>query len=165
MSHDVPQQPRRSERRPSPQRPRSAPHPKHGPSGPGRMAPGRRTTVMVVVDREEPEHALRESMEWVQAFERDCGLVLDTDATELYGVALAADLKDSLQPPRDGSVADYLDFICVDGRWLNPGDCPVAPPDSNEAPAWAWAYYESVMGAPDHAYCTIWDLMPLPMAA
>ncbi|REE03940.1 hypothetical protein C8E99_1763 [Citricoccus muralis] len=30
---------------------------------------------------------------------------------------------------------------------------PVAPPDSNGAPAWAWAwaYDESVMGAPDHA--------------
>ncbi|QCU77415.1 hypothetical protein E7744_03675 [Citricoccus sp. SGAir0253] len=138
---------------------------KRGPAGPGRMAPGRRTTVMVVVDRPDPEEALRESMDWVEAFERDCGLVLDPEATELYGVATAEDLRESLQPPRDGSVAEYLDFICVDGAWLHPGDCPVAPPDSNGAPAWSWAYYRTVMGAPDGAFCILWDLMPLPAAA
>jgi hypothetical protein len=158
--HDHRPEPRRT----PPRSPRT-PAPKRGPSGPGPMRPGRRTTVMVVVDREDPEQALRESMEWVQAFEQDCGLVLDTDATELYGVALAEDLKESLRPPRDGAVAEYLDFICVGGTWLDPGRCPAAPPDSNGAPAWSWAYYQAVMGAPDHAYCTIWDLLPLPAAA
>ena len=137
----------------------------HGPADPGGMAPGRRATVMVVVDHEDPESALADSMGWVHAFERDCGLVLDTDATELYGVATAEDLKDALQPPRDGTVAEYLDFICVDGQWLHPGACPAPPPDTNGASAWAWTYYASVMGAPDHAYCTLWDLMPLPAAA
>jgi hypothetical protein len=41
----------------------------------------------------------------------------------------------------------------------------MAPPDSNGAPAWAWAYYQAVMGLDDGAFCTIWDVMPLPMAA
>lgn len=160
MTHEIPQPPAH-------QPPRHLPPPrtKHGPADPGPMRPGRRATLMVVVEQDEPEQALRDSLEWVQAFERDCGLVVDTEATELYGVARAEDLKDSLRPPRDASVAEHLDFICAHGRWLNPGDCPVSPPDSNGAPAWAWAYYEAVMSAPDHAYCTIWDLLPLPAAA
>lgn len=160
MTHEVPHPPAH-------QPPRRLPPPraKHGPADPGRMVPGRRATLMVVVEQDEPEQALRESLEWVHAFERDCGLVVDTEATELYGVALAEDLKDSLRPPRDASVAEHLDFICAEGRWLNPGTCPLAPPDSNGAPAWAWAYYQAVMGAPDSAYCTIWDLLPLPAAA
>jgi hypothetical protein len=140
-------------------------HEKRGPAGPGPLLPGRRSTVMVVVERPDPEEALLESMDWVQAFERDCGLVMDPEATELYGVAKASDLKDNLRPPRDGAVAEYLDFICVEGVWLHPGDCPMAPPDSNGAPAWAWAYYQAVMGLDDGAFCTIWDVMPLPMAA
>ncbi|MFC7401160.1 hypothetical protein [Citricoccus sp. GCM10030269] len=140
------------------------PH-KHGPADPGTMVPGQRTTVMVVVPHEDPHQALQESIEWVQAFERDCGLVLDSQATELYGVASVEDLKESLRPPRDGAIADYLDFICADGTWMNPGDCPMAPPDSNGAPAWSWAYYQAVMGAPDGSFCTIWDLMPLPVAS
>lgn len=138
---------------------------KRGPAGPGPMVPGRRSTVMVVVERPDPEEALEESMDWVQAFERDCGLALEPGATELYAVASALDLKENLRPPRDGAVAGHLDFICVGGRWLEPGDCPPAPPDSNGAPAWAWAYYQAVMGAPDDAVCTIWDLRPLPAAS
>jgi hypothetical protein len=149
----------------TPKAPRTPSGEKRGPAGPGPLLPGRRSTVMVVVERPDPEQALQESMDWVEAFERDCGLVLDPQATELYGVATASDLKDNLRPPRDGAVAEYLDFICVDGTWLHPGDCPVAPPDSNGAPAWAWAYYQAVMGADDQAFCTIWDVMPLPTAA
>ncbi len=138
---------------------------KRGPAGPGPLLLGRRSTVMVVVERPDPEQALQESLDWVQAFERDCGLVLDPQSTELYGVAKASDLKENLRPPRDGAMAEYLDFICVDGAWLHRGDCPAAPPDSNGAPAWAWAYYQTVMGTPDQAFCTIWDVMPLPAAA
>lgn len=160
MTHEIPHPPSH----PAPRRlPPS--QTKHGPADPGRMAPGRRATLMVVVEQDEPEQALHDSLEWVNAFERDCGLVVDTEATELYGVALVEDLRDCLRPPRDASVAEHLDFICANGRWLHPGNCPVAPPDSNGAPAWAWAYYQAVMGASEHAYCTIWDLMPLPAAA
>ena len=31
-----------------------------------------------------------------------------------------------------------------------------------EATAWAWAYYQLIMGAEDDSLCTLWDLMPLP---
>lgn len=134
----------------------------HGPHGSGRMTPGRRATVLVVVPGQGQEDALRESLGWVAAFEEDCGLVMDRSATELYAVARAADLKEPLVPPRDGALALDIDFICVDGQWFDPDHCPPCPPDSNGATPWAWAYYQLIMGADDGDICTLWDLMPLP---
>ncbi len=134
----------------------------HGPQDPGRMAPGRRASVLVVVDPQDQEQALRESLGWVEAFEEDCGLVMDHAATELYAVARAADLKEPLVPPRDTATAQDIDFICAGGRWYHPDDCPPCPPDTNGATAWAWTYYRVIMAAEDESLCTLWDLMPLP---
>lgn len=134
----------------------------HGPQGSGRMMPGRRATVLVVVPGSDQDQALRESMGWVAAFEEDCGLVMDRSATELYAVARAADLKRPLMPPRETTPSLEIDFICVGGRWFHPDDCPPCPPDTNGATAWAWAYYQLIMGAEDDSLCTLWDLMPLP---
>lgn len=136
-----------------------------GPHGAGRMIPGRRATVMVVVAPQSQETALQEAMAWVGAFEEDCGLVMDHGFTELHAVARAADLKEPLQPPRDAAMAADIDFICVDGQWHHPDDCPSSPPDTQGAPPWAWAYYQLIMGLDDSAICTLWDLMPLPAAA
>ena len=109
----------------------------HGPGTHGRMRPGRRATVLVIVPpTEDHDLALRRSLGWVAAFEEDCGLALDRAATELYAVAGAADLKEPLQPPRGPVDPLDLDFICVDGRWMHPADCPPCPPDSNGASAW-----------------------------
>lgn len=134
----------------------------HGPQGSGRMVPGRRATVLVVVPGQEQEEALRASLGWVAAFEEDCGLVMDRSATELYAVARAADLKKPLMPPRCGTPALDIDFICAGGQWFDPDHRPPSPPDSNGATPWAWAYYQLIMGAEDTDLCTLWDLMPLP---
>lgn len=137
----------------------------HGPAEPGGMVPGQRASLMVMVEDPDMETAIRSAQGWVDAFHEDCGLVIDVDATELYAIGRAADLREHLTPPQRHTPDLQLDFICTRGTWTHPGTCAPAPPDSNDATAWAWAYYNALMDAGEDALCTIWDVHPLPAAS
>lgn len=134
----------------------------HGPGTPGRMRPGVRASVLIVAQSCGPEDGIAEALEWIRAFERDCGLVLDTEATSAFAVANADVLQEGLQPPRTESPAELVEFILCGGVWYHRGNVPAAPPDDNGVSAWGWMYHRAISGARPDALCTVWDVYPLP---
>lgn len=108
---------------------------------------------------------MAEAWEWIRAFERDCGLALDTEATGCFAVATADTLQRGLEPPRSESPAELVDFILADGVWHHRGEAPPAPPDDIGVSAWAWMYHRAVSGAHPQALRSIWDVYPLPAVA
>ncbi|MCT2007669.1 hypothetical protein M3C74_08930 [Micrococcus lylae] len=133
-----------------------------GPGTPGTMQPGERASVLIVAQSSGPEDGIEEALDWIEAFERDCGLLLDTEATASFAVASADVLQDGLCPPRTESPAELVEFILFEGVWYHRGNVPAAPPDDNGVSAWGWMYHRAISGARPDALCSIWDVYPLP---
>lgn len=134
----------------------------HGPGTPGTMFPGVRASVLIVAQSSGPEDGIEEALDWIAAFERDCGLMLDTEATSSFAVASADVLQDGLQPPRTESPSELVEFILSEGVWYHRGNVPPAPPDDNGVSAWGWMYHRAISNARPDSLCSIWDVYPLP---
>lgn len=145
--------------------PRLAPVPSpaapHGPGTPATLRPGERGSVLVLSPPAPAEDAMGHAVAWMAAFEEDCGLVLDRDATALYAVALLGDLRHDAAGA--GAIAAHLDFVLADGVWHHRGTCPTRP---GEEPEQAWARLVGALqdAAGPQTLGTVWDVHPLPTA-
>ncbi|MDY6055194.1 hypothetical protein [Micrococcus sp.] len=148
---------------------------RHGPGTAGPLRPGERGTVLIVSGPADAEEAMSEAVAWITAFEHDCGLVLDTEATSLYAV------KELGGPPWAGSaegagpadgagqdaaaereerrrqaqtLAPYLDFVLAGGRWYHRAGLSPA--------AWADRVAQVEGSVAPGSLGTVWDVYPLP---
>lgn len=135
----------------------------HGPGTPATLRPGERGSVLVLSPAGPPEAAMGHAVAWITAFEDDCGLVLDRDATSLYAVSPADGLRREGDVPSDGGIAEHLDFVLAGGVWHHRGTCPPAPAGS-DVDGWALLVHRLQREAPRGALGTVWDVFPLPAA-
>ncbi|MDO5635172.1 MAG: hypothetical protein Q4G34_09930 [Micrococcus sp.] len=145
-------------------------HAPHGPGPTSGLVPGKRASLMIVSAERDVEAAMREAMDWLDAFTQNCGLVLNAEETDLYAVAQARTLTGQMSMPRAGAglhqtgVAEFIDFILHAGRWHHADAPRPVPQDAEGVHPWAWTYYELLHQADPEAWCTVWDVFPLPAA-
>lgn len=132
----------------------------HGPGPTDVLRPGRRASIMVVSGAHGAAAGMEEALEWVRAFEDDCGMSLDAKATICFAVATPNGLQDNRQPPTSESPSKFVDFILADGTWHHRGTVPAAPAEAGGVSDWAWMYYHTLRDAHPESLCTIWGVLP-----
>ena len=135
----------------------------HGPGTPATLRPGERGSVLVLSPPGSAEEGMAHAVAWITAFEQDCDLVLDPDATSLYAVAEMSGLVLEEPDETDEGIAAHLDFVWADGVWHHRGTCPAAP-EGSSANTWAWHVHRLQRAAAPGSLGTVWDVYPLPAA-